>query len=144
MKTIVGITLRGAGLALALTTVQAFAQPVEQAATVTAAAQTAPAGLTRQAFLKRQAERLLARDTDGDGMVSEAEFLAAGGKQGTARRFATLDKNADGLLDTAEIDAMLTLRFARMDGNGDTVLSAEERAAVRARKGKPARDATVS
>ena len=144
MKTIVEMTLRGAVLALALTTVQACAQPVEQAATATAAAQAGPAGLTRQAFLKRHAERLLARDTDGDGMVSQAEFLAAGGKQGTARRFATLDKNADGLLDTAEIDAMLTRRFTRMDGNGDNVLSAEERAAVRARKGKPARDATAS
>ena len=144
MKTIVEITLRGAVLALALTSVQACAQPVEQAATATRAAQAAPAGLTRQAFLKRHAERLLARDTDGDGMVSQAEFLAAGGKQGTGRRFATLDKNADGLLDTAEIDAMLTRRFARMDGNGDNVLSAEERTAVRARKGKPARDATAS
>jgi len=144
MKTIVGITVRSAGLALALTSVQACAQPVEQAATATRAAQAAPAGLTQQAFLKRHAERLLARDTDGDGMVSQAEFLAAGGKQGTARRFATLDKNADGLLDTAEIDAMLTRRFTRMDGNGDNVLSAEERTAVRARKGKPARDATVS
>lgn len=82
MKTIVGITLRGAGLALALTSVQACAQPVEQAATATRAAQTAPAGLTRQAFLKRQAERLLARDTDGDGMVSQAEFLAAGASRG--------------------------------------------------------------
>jgi len=144
MKTIIEMTFRGAGLALALTSVQARAQPVEQAATATAAAQTAPAGLTRQAFLKRHAERLLAGDTDGDGMVSQAEFLAAGGKQGTARRFATLDKNADGLLDTAEIDAMLTRRFARMDGNGDNVLGAEERAAVRASKGKPARDATAS
>jgi hypothetical protein len=144
MKTIVEMTLRGAVLALALTSVQACAQPVEQAATATAAAQAAPAGLTRQAFLKRHAERLLARDTDGDGMVSHAEFLAAGGKQWTARRFATLDKNADGLLDTTEIDAMLTRRFARMDGNGDNVLSSEERTAVRARKGKPARDATAS
>jgi hypothetical protein len=143
MKTIVGITLRGAGLALALTSVQAGAQPVEQTTKATAAAQAAPAGLTRQAFLKRHAERLLARDTDGDGMVSHAEFLAAGSKQGTARRFATLDRNADGLLDTAEIDAMLTRRFARMDGNGDNVLSSEERAAMRARKGKPARDATA-
>lgn len=135
MNSIIGVTLRGAALALAIGPVGACAQPVDHAASATSASKTAPAGLTRQVFLKRHATKLLARDTDGDGKVSQIEFLAAGGKGVPAKRFAKMDRNADGLLDKAEIDAMLTHRFTRLDRNGDGVLSADERAAARA-KGK--------
>jgi len=40
-------------------------------------------------------------DTDGDGKVTEAEFLAK-----SKERFAKMDSNGDGVIDQADIDAM--------------------------------------
>ncbi len=93
--------------------------------------------MTLQAFQQRHERKLLAADTDHDGRVSKAEFLAAAkpGKGDPAKRFARLDGNGDGFLDKAEIDAMLAKRFKRLDTNGDGVVSAQERAAARM-KGK--------
>jgi Ca2+-binding EF-hand superfamily protein len=46
-------------------------------------------------------------DTDGNGSISESEFVAANSKRGTAEaaksKFASLDKNHDGKLDKTEL-----------------------------------------
>ena len=97
-----------------------------------------------QAFIARHEKKIMADDTDGDGKVSRAEFLAAAksGKGDPARRFAKLDQNGDGMLDKSEIDATLTRRFRHQDTNGDGLLSPDERAAAQARKMKGAGDGT--
>ena len=113
----------------------ACAKPAEHASSSTNQIATA-AGVTLQTFVARHEKKILADDTDGDGKVSRAEFLAAakGGKGDPAKRFAKLDQNDDGMLDKSEIDAMLTRRFRRQDTNGDGVLSADERAATHAKR----------
>ena len=129
-----GTTLRTITFALLLSSVGACAQPVDQAAPGRRA--TSGAGLTLQEFVGRNEKRLLAGDTDGDGKVSKAEFIAGirAGKGDPARRFAKMDANGDGMLDKSEIDAVLTRRFKRLDANGDGIASAEERAAAHAKK----------
>jgi len=118
---------------LALAPIPACAQntPSGQAKTGPAAS-----GVTLQQFQRRHEERLLAADTDGDGRVGKAEFLAAAkaGKGDPAKHFAKLDRNGDGMLDRSEIDAMLARRFLRLDTDGDGVASPRERAAAHAAK----------
>lgn len=140
MKTISLITLRrGALAAVVLVPAAACAKPADQAVPSQRGAAATAAGVTLSAFVSRRGKHLLAADTDGDGKVSRAEFLAErAGKGNPVRRFAKLDRNGDGLLDKAEIDAMQGRGFARLDANGDGLLSADERAAVGARKAKDA------
>lgn len=92
----------------------------------------AGSGLTLAKYIERHEKRVLAADTDGDGKVSKAEFVAAAkaGKGDPSKRFARMDRNGDGMLDQSEIDAMLTRRFQKMDSNGDGIVSADERAAA--------------
>lgn len=87
-------------------------------------------------FTARRERRMLSADTDGDGKVSKAEFLAAArsGKGDPARRFGRLDRNADGLLDKQEIAAVMARRFGRLDTDGDGMLTPTERAAAKAGK----------
>lgn len=96
----------------------ACAKPAEQATSSTRGAAAAVTGTTLLSYVARHESKLLADDTDGDGKVSRAEFLAAAmaGKGNPARRFAKFDTNGDGLLD------------------------ADERAAVHARKAQSAGD----
>jgi len=99
-------------------------------------------------------------DTDGDGVVSLAEFQARGAEV-TEERFTRLDSDGDGLLTSQELaarrgrgehrgfepgeidtdgDGAVSLselqsvrpgvteeRFARMDSNGDGVITGDER-----------------
>jgi hypothetical protein len=103
-------------------------------------------GMTLEDFQKRQRDRLMAADTDGDGRVSKAEFLAAvkTGKGNPAKRFAKMDQNGDGMLDKSEIDAMLARRFKRIDADGNGIITTQERAAARAGKHKAALDSSDS
>lgn len=98
--------------------------------------------LTVQAFQARRERKLMAADTDGDGRIGRAEFLAAAGsgKGDPGRRFAAMDRNGDGMVDKAEMDAALARRFERRDTNGDGVLSAGERAAARTWPGQGGTD----
>ena len=118
-------------LLLAFGPIAACASPVAQARSTTH-------GMTLQQFQARHAKKLMAADTDGDGRVSRAEFIAAAkaGKRDPAKRFTKLDRNGDGMLDRSEIDAMLARRFKRIDSNGDGLISPKERAAAHAGKGK--------
>lgn len=124
--------------------IAACAKPSDQAAASSRETSTKATGVTAETFASRHEKKLLAGDTDGDGKVSRAEFLAAAssGKGDPAKRFANLDKNGDGALDKSEIDAMLNRRFRRLDANGDGILSASEREAVRNRKAQNAGDAS--
>lgn len=95
------------------------------------------AGMTLVQFQARQEERFMARDSDGDGRISQAEFAAAAksGRGEPAKRFARLDTNRDGYLDKTELAAMLEHHFHKLDRNGDGVLSPEERSAAHAAHG---------
>lgn len=125
-------------LSLLAAPVAAGAQATASRAAKQPTAGDGAAGLTLQQFQARHEKKMLAADTDGDGRVSKAEFLAAAkaGRGDPAKRFAKLDRNGDGYIDKAEIDASLARRFHRLDTNGDGTLSAQERAAAKNKSGK--------
>lgn len=61
-------------------------------------------------------------DRDGDGAVTEAEMVEAAHEHLALRigkMFARLDRNDDGRLERAEIEARADARFERMDADGD-------------------------
>ncbi|MFL5336251.1 MAG: EF-hand domain-containing protein [Geminicoccaceae bacterium] len=62
-----------------------------------------------------------AADTDGDGLVSEAELA-----RDTARGFATLDKDGSRTLKPEELGPHDAAQFKRVDTNGDGVLTFKE------------------
>lgn len=129
--------IRTATLLLMLFSVPACAQPADQQSRTMPKAGPASGGTTLQMFVQRHERKLMADDTDGDGKVSRAEFLAAvkAGNGDPAERFARIDRNDDGVLDRTEIDAMLTRRFSRLDTNGDGALGPDERAAAHQKNG---------
>lgn len=92
-------------------------------------------GVPKAAFQAGGRTRLMQADSDGDGRISAAEWAAMiqarGGRRDPARSFARLDRNRDGSLDAAEVDAFTAHRFDRLDANRDGKVSADERAAVR-------------
>jgi Ca2+-binding EF-hand superfamily protein len=113
-----------------------------------ASSKAAPEGVTLDRFLERQTGRIMAADTDGDGRVSRAEAAAmmtdASRRRATnagrdpSRMFDAMDSNHDGYLDKAEIAAVLTKRFHRMDRNGDGILTSDERMAAHPERGQGA------
>lgn len=105
----------------------------------------------RAAFAAGRAERRAAMfgrlDSDGDGVISRAEFDAraeARGERGGPRgwrgrgrgghRGGWAELEGDGLT-RAEAQARAEARFARMDANGDGVISREDREARRGARG---------
>lgn len=62
---------------------------------------------------ERMVERVMKLDLNGDGSVDQAEF-----DKGTAQQFRRMDKNADGVLDGAEMIAMRERFRDRRGGNG--------------------------
>lgn len=131
------LMIRRTAFALILFPVAACAQPTSQQATSPRKPSAASGGVTLQQYMQRHERKLMADDTDGDGKISRAEFIAAAnaGKGDQAKRFAKVDRNGDGMLDKGEIDARLTRRFTRLDTNGDSVLSPDERASAHHKKG---------
>lgn len=134
----------------------AFAQV---AAPPPAPADQASGGMTLGQFQAAQAQRMMAADTDGDGRISQAEWIAqsdarrasgghaygggggggvggGGGGYDPARGFARIDTNGDGFIDRTELDAASAERFRRMDLNGDGILTPDERAAMRGGAGQ--------
>lgn len=101
-----------------------------------AMAQTAPApagaAATLVEFQERIRSRMMARDANCDGKVSQAEWSAGGEAAGVrAKAFARTDANSDGQLDRAEIEAMGAKRFARLDADKNGSVTREERRARR-------------
>ncbi len=81
-----------------------------------------------------QAVRFLRWDSDGDGVITEAEMLAAAQARiarRIAKRFARMDRNGDGRIERAEFDDRGAARFARLDTDGDGRVTREE---IRARR----------
>ncbi len=81
-----------------------------------------------------QTVRFLRLDSDGDGVITEAEMLAAAQARiarRIAKKFARMDRNGDGRVERAEFDDRGAARFARLDTDGDGRVSREE---IRARR----------
>jgi hypothetical protein len=73
--------------------------------------------------------RFLRWDSDGDGVITEAEMLAATQARVArriAKKFARMDRNGDGRIERAEFDDIGAARFARLDKDGDGRVSREE------------------
>jgi Ca2+-binding EF-hand superfamily protein len=96
-----------------------------------------PQGVTLAQFQARRLARVMKADTDHDGRISLAEWMAAHAKGpgDPARQFERLDADHDGFVTPAEIQPMLAKRFARLDANHDGVLSPDEIAAARTARG---------
>ncbi len=79
------------------------------------------------------AVKFLQLDTNGDGVITEAEMLEAAQAKIArmiAKKFARLDQNGDGRIERAEFDDHGAARFARLDKDADGMISEEE---IRAR-----------
>lgn len=78
-----------------------------------------------------------AADANGDGAISKEEMKAhheAKRAERDAKRFP--DADGDGVVSKAEYDAKADERFAKLDANGDGMLSEEEMKAGHRRGGK--------
>ena len=75
----------------------------------------------RSHMIERMAERRLARvDADGDGMVSEDEFIARAESAPTPQeRFAKRDRNDDGVLTADEMGRRHADRSGKRRGHGE-------------------------
>jgi Ca2+-binding EF-hand superfamily protein len=82
-----------------------------------------PSAMAQQAAGEFSAEEIafMAADTDGDGVVSEAELA-----RDAARGFATLDKDGDGKLSPDELGPHDPALFRRVDADGDGMLTFAE------------------
>ena len=93
----------------------------------------------RQAFREARIAELLAEfDADGDGELSREERQAVRDAK-RAERFDTLDADDDGLLSEEEVaeTCRLSIRFAAIDTDGDGAISLEEFSVKRwGRKGR--------
>jgi hypothetical protein len=98
-----------------------------------AAAAPQDRGMTQERFVAARKERLLAADANKDGSLSLEEWkqARAGAGGDPARVFATIDADKNGSASAAEIDAFITARFAKLDANGDKVLTRDEAQAAK-------------
>jgi len=83
-------------------------------------------------------KRLMHADKDADGKLSLQEWLArpaaAKAKNDPTKQFNRLDANKDSQLDAAEIEELAKRRFAALDKNADGSITDEEQPS---RKGAP-------
>lgn len=86
-------------------------------------------------------KRLIRADKDADGKLSLQEWLArpaaAKAKHDPTKQFNRLDANKDSQLDAAELEALVKRRFAALDKNADGALSEEERPGRKAAQSAP-------
>lgn len=70
-------------------------------------------------------------DTDGDGVVSQAEFQAK-----ALKRFERMDADGDGVITQADVTAKSQERFNKLDANQDGVISSDEFRSHRRHRGR--------
>ena len=101
--------------------------------------------VTYQEMEEFQKQRFSAADANGDGKLSQDEFMTAESRDQVRKEiresrmksmFTTLDQNGDGALTQAESLQMATERFKRLDANGDGKITKDEMQATR-RFGRP-------
>lgn len=108
-------------------------------ATIASPAMSEPGSMALADFQSAGRTRIMQADTDGDGRVSKAEWIARRQSAATApkgdpaRMFHRIDTDGDGALDHGEVDGLLARRFTRMDADHDGELTAAERQASRGR-----------
>lgn len=100
----------------------------------------ADGGIARDEVPKMPEPRFSQMDSDGNGVISSDEFAAARSAKGHGKRWGkgklpNVDTNGDGKIDVAEAQAAAAQRFAKMDKNGDGVITEDERTHP-GRKGK--------
>ncbi|MGB0922404.1 MAG: EF-hand domain-containing protein [Alphaproteobacteria bacterium] len=91
--------------------------------------------ITQDEVKAHHAARRAAADKDGDGKLSKAEFLAKAQKK-AERKFARMDKNDDGFISSDEKRKRHHGKhdyFAKLDKDGDGALTKAE---IEAHKGK--------
>jgi Ca2+-binding EF-hand superfamily protein len=85
-----------------------------------------------QDWVQRKLEEEMARDTDGDKVITLKEMLAPLAGRRTIwpyeekRELLKLDQNGDGRLTVEELEAVVRLAFRQVDADGDGVLSRQE------------------
>ncbi len=91
--------------------------------------------VTQQEIEAFHKQRFVAADANGDGTLTQDEFLTAESRDDVRRQtrqsrmtnmFQSLDQNGDGLLNQAEAQTMATERFKRLDTNGDGKITQDE------------------
>ena len=88
----------------------------------------------RTAWQAHRAEIRTQMDTDHDGTISDGERQAFRETRASAR-FARLDANGDGVVTAAEVGAERWARIGRADTNGDGAVTRDELRAAHARHG---------
>lgn len=93
-------------------------------------------GTTLDQFVSTRTAHFQAADADKDGRLTLAEWKQArsGAAGDPSRLFVVMDVDKDGALSTAEIETSLTARFAKLDADGDKLLTRSEVAAARQAK----------
>lgn len=111
---------------------------LNQDALLTSADANGDKAISRSEFVAARARSFDRLDGSGDKTLSRAEFSAAApagiGRTFIASQFSGFDTNRDGQLSRAEFNAAPTPGFDRIDNDRNSVLSAEEIFAARARR----------
>jgi len=103
--------------------------------------------ISKDEIAAHRAEKFMSADTNGDNLVSAAEFEAFAEaerarkkEQRQAKRFARLDTDGDGLVSAEEhasaADKRMDRMFDRIDADGDGVITEAEREAAKAKMGE--------
>jgi hypothetical protein len=121
------IVLAALGLAVAA---QAAPVSLDPATLIKEADSDRDGWITRAEFLAARAARFDTLDADKNGVLSSAEFSAAApgarGRMMAPLLFGQFDANGDGGVTRAEFENAPTPGFDRADSNGDGRLSAAE------------------